>query len=174
MATQSDVNQAGPDDVAESEIEDDVTEDDDSQELDEDEAGGLVAIANLDLEAAMVYELVADSVEETDLKEMLRSFAKDHRRHVAELDNIVREMGGEIADDADRVGGLLLGLASTLGALDEDAAVEALIANEQLTNGTYSTALWAISLPSAEEVIKQNAADEQRHLKALLDYQRKR
>jgi rubrerythrin len=140
---------------------------------DEEELASLLALADLDLEAAMVHEMVAEAVDERDLKSLLTSFAEDHRRHLEELERLVREQGGKVEERRERVGGILMTLASTIGATDTEAAVEALIANEQLTNATCETAMWVISMDAAQNVLKKSAADEQRHLRSLLDYQRK-
>lgn len=162
MATHTEAHPRKPEKVIEEE-----------EVADEEELASLVALADLDVEAAMVYEMVAETVDERDLKSMLTSFAEDHRRHVEELERIVREEGGKIEERRERAGGILMMLASTIGATDTEAAVEALIANEQLTNAIYETAMWVISMDAAQEVLKKNASDEQRHLRSLLDYQRK-
>lgn len=140
------------------------------ESVDVDDVEALAAVAALDLEAALVYELVADTVEATELAEMLRGFAADHRRHVEDLARIIEEESGERPERAER-GGILYALAATLGQLDDDAAVEAMIANERLTNGTYETAQWVVALPEARAVLERSFADEQRHLTSLLAYQ---
>jgi competence ComEA-like helix-hairpin-helix protein len=143
------------------------------EDIDEDEVAALVAIANLDEEAAMAYELAATTVDDAELREMLRSFAKDHRRHVENLERIIGEVGAEVSERRGGTGGVLLELASTLGGLDTMAAVNCLIANEQLTNGTYQNALQFLTVLMPQEVLEENAADELRHLKALLEYRQK-
>lgn len=155
----------------EEEAEGEVEEEEEA--IDEDEVAALGAMANLDQEAAMVYELVAETVDDRELRSMLRSFAQDHRRHVESLDEIVRELGEESPErGGEDGGGLLVDLASTLGALDPLAAVNALIANELLTNGTYDNALRFVATAEAEDVLTRNAVDERRHLEALLEYRR--
>lgn len=144
------------------------------EEIDQDEIAALTAIANLDLEAALVYEIVAELASDGQLRDMLLSFADDHRRHVEELDRVVGDVSGKAPERSHPAGGTLVGLATTIGALDIDAAVETLVSNEELTNGTYETAMWVVSLSAAEPVLKKNASDEQRHLRSLLEYQQKR
>jgi competence ComEA-like helix-hairpin-helix protein len=153
--------------------EDEDEEDEDVDlEIDEEEIAALLAIASLDREAAAAYDVVADAVEDERVREMLRGFAEDHRRHVQDLHAVVRELGAEVSVEPPE-GGVLVALAASLGAIDPSAAIEALVANEQLTNGTYETASWIVSSTAADEVVERNATDEQRHLRALLDYQRR-
>lgn len=160
MGTQTDVER-GREDEERPEI---------GEEIDVDDVEALAAVAALDLEAALVYELVADTVEAVELADMLRGFAADHRRHVEDLERIIEEESGA-RPERDERGGILYALASTMGQLDDDAAIEALIANERLTNGTYETAQWVVALPQARAVLERNFADEQRHLTSLVAYQ---
>jgi rubrerythrin len=130
-----------------------------------------VAIARLDLEAAAAYEVIAESADDPKLKKMLTSFAKDHRRHVediqafAEANDFVVEI--PLPDGRQSS---FVALAVAVGGLDEDAALETLIGNEHLTNRTYETALWLITDEEALAIVEKNREDERRHITALMDY----
>ncbi len=143
------------------------------EDIDRDEIAALVAIANLDEEAAVAYDLVALSVDDRELREMLRSFSADHRRHVRNLDRALEKLGQARHASVRAEDGLLPGLATTMASLHPIAAVNALIANEHLTNGAYENALIFVSLLEVQDLLSDQAADERRHLEALLAYQEK-
>ncbi len=130
----------------------------------------LVAMSRLDLEAAAAYEVAAEAVDDPKLARMLTSFAQDHRRHVELLSERLAEHGVKAARVPDAKQSVLVALALAAGAIDDEAVVEAMIANEQLTNGTYDTAAWVVSEPQLRAVVDKGRLDERKHLAALVSY----
>jgi hypothetical protein len=133
-----------------------------------DEVRALTAIARLDLEAAAAFGLAADSVEDARLRRMLHAFRDDHRRHVDAIVGFSRAKGMEIhitPIEAER--SPFVAIASSVGALDPRAAVEAVIGNELLTNATYDTAGWLISDSGALTIVRRHCSKERDHLDAL-------
>jgi rubrerythrin len=140
-------------------------------EVDPDEIRALLAVARLDMEAAEAYQIAAGEAEDAPLQRMLTSFADDHRRHVDDLVDFARRHHVDVeVKPLDPGGSVLVALASTVGGLDPAAAVEALIANELLTNATYETVSWLVSDEEALAIVERNGKDEVRHLEALTRY----
>jgi competence ComEA-like helix-hairpin-helix protein len=139
--------------------------------LDEDEMiEALTSLAELDGEAAAAYEVASDALDDEDMREKLLEFQQDHLRHVRDLNKVIEEAGGTAVDDARQPDQAFLGrLADGVAALGPKGLLVAMIGNEMLTNGTYMSAL---DLPCEEPVrkmLEKNYADEQRHLRWLLD-----
>ncbi|HZU83095.1 MAG TPA: helix-hairpin-helix domain-containing protein [Polyangiaceae bacterium] len=139
---------------------------------DEDEIEALMAVAQLDLEAAAAYEIAAEQVDDDELGRMLLKFRDDHRRHVDDLTRFAKSRGISVAMPREIDQSVLVGLISSVGVLDPTAALEALIGNEQLTNATYDTAAWLVSDDEALAIVQRNREDERRHLDALTAYAR--
>lgn len=139
----------------------------DEEDLDP-ELEALLSFAQMDSEAAAAYDIAAESITEERIVEMLRSFAEDHRRHVQDIQKLVRELGGEVELAApDPESSTFASMALTMGQLGTGAGLRSLIASEQFTNASYETALELIAEPEARAVIERNYRDEQRHLQAL-------
>ncbi len=132
----------------------------------------LSALAHLDLEAAMAYEAAAEAADLPEMADQLRRFAKDHTRHVEDLNVFLRERGGTPIDLQASSGGMVLAplsrMAKPLGPI---AQVMMLLGNEQLTNLSYAAALDLDWDDRARKVLERNAGDEQRHLSWLSDKQ---
>jgi len=149
----------------------DEAEDEESEEDEEDldpELEALLSFAQMDSEAAAAYEIAAESATEERLAEMMRSFAEDHRRHVADIEKLVTELGGEIEFAApDPEASTFASMAETVSQLGPEGGLLALIASEQFTNSSYESALELIVVPEARALVERHFRDEQRHLQAL-------
>jgi len=140
----------------------------DDAAVDVDELEALVAIAMLDLEAAGAYRIVGDMVEDSELKDSLLEFAGDHERHAREISELVASTGMKAELTApDPARSAMLQLASALGGLEASAAVDCMLANEQLTNATYESAMELVMEPRAARIVRRAREDERRHLEAL-------
>jgi rubrerythrin len=128
----------------------------------------LLALAQMDSEAAVAYETAAELIEEPDLRSQLQEFAGDHRRHIDDLGQLVEQLGGEAAAAAPPPeNSTFVMFASALGALGTQTALLSLIGSEEFTNATYETALDVAIDPEARELLERNFADEQRHINWL-------
>jgi rubrerythrin len=148
-------------------------EDDERRELDGDELiAALRALAELDAEAAAAYALGAQVVDDREVATRLGELGRDHLRHVRDLNGLIEKEGGHpirLEVQVDR--GLLLRLAETAALTGLEGLLVAMVGNEMLTNGTYRMALDLTCGEEVRAVLERNRADEQRHLRWLLDAQ---
>jgi rubrerythrin len=158
-----DTSVSGTDDEEEGNGIDEVVDDDSDLDL-------LIALAELDAEAAEAYRIAADSAEDAMLRAKLEEFRGDHIRHVETLNGLLSDVGGpEVTLELDEGSSSLTMLAASMGTLGTRAALLAMIANEQLTNATYQA---VAELPFEDDVAKileNHLADEQRHLRWLTE-----
>lgn len=140
-------------------------EDDEAEELEMEEVEALAAIAQLDAEAAEAYAIAAESVTSEELRKMLGAFGADHRRHVEDLKKFMRDQGAKADVSAD--GSSIVALAEAMGAIDQQASLEGVLANELMTNAVYETALWVVGNEEALAIVRRNREDEARHLQSL-------
>jgi rubrerythrin len=104
----------------------------------------------------------------------LLQFRDDHLRHVEDFNRILRARGGTPLDrNAAPDGHLLRSLAQLTGPFGPAALVLAMVANEQLTNGSYDLALELEWDDDIMAVLERAFSDEQRHLSWLLKQQEK-
>lgn len=139
-----------------------MTESEDELEI---QVAALLAIAQMDGEAAAAYEAAAELIDEEEVSAQLREFAGDHQRHVEDIGKLVEQLGAEpeVAAPPPEAS-VFATLASAVGVLGVRAALLTLGDSEQFTNATYSTALELITDPNARAVLQRNLADEERHL----------
>jgi|RhiMethySRZTD1v2_1073278.scaffolds.fasta_scaffold07431_3 rubrerythrin len=142
----------------EEELEDVDVEDDDDLNL-------LVAMAELDAEAAEAYRIAAEYADDPLLRAKLEEFRADHLRHVETFNRLLTNAGvAEVPADLDEDSSAVTMLAASMGSMGVRAALMAMIANEQLTTAMYEAAM---ELPFEDEVariLEVHMADEQRHL----------
>lgn len=137
---------------------------DDQAEL-ETLAGMLLAMAQMDSEAAFAYEVAAEFVDLPEVSARLRDFAADHRRHVADIGKAMTDIGCEPATAAPPPEASVFALLTTsLGMVGPRAVLLALIGSEEFTNSIYDTALDLIVDPELRKLIQRNYDDEQRHI----------
>lgn len=142
-------------------------EDEDEEDL-EPEIESLLALAQMDSEAALAYETAAELCGDEHVAETLRGFGNDHQRHVKDIGQVLSARGVELTLAApEPETSTFVTMAASVSSLGLAAALRAMIANEQFTNATYDTALDLISDPDAHAVLERNFADEQRHLQWL-------
>ena len=162
-------NEDDDDEPETSELDGDTEEDEDeglaSEEADDAELNLLIAMAELDAEAAEAYRIAAENTDQVHLRSQLEEFRSDHIRHVDALNGLIAQAGGpEVSTELDEESSAVTMLAASLGVMGLRAALSAMIANEQLTNTAYQA---ASELPFEEDVaslLAQHLADEQRHL----------
>jgi rubrerythrin len=129
----------------------------------------LVALARLDLEAALAYEAAASLSTEPEVARQLRAFAKDHRRHLGELNRVLEEDGERGVAATARETPVLAGIIQVAGPLGPEVTVVALLGDEQLTNLSYDAALAYSWDAEMEAMLERFAADERRHLAWLVE-----
>jgi rubrerythrin len=128
----------------------------------------LIALAELDAEAAEAYRIAAEYTDQVHFRTMLEEFRADHLRHVETFNRLLGEAGApEVSTDLDEESSAVTMLAASMGTMGVRATLLTMIANEQLTNATYQA---VAELPFEEDVariLEVHLADEQRHLQWL-------
>jgi competence protein ComEA len=138
----------------------DLDESPEDRELEE-----LIAIAELDREAAAAYDLAAYGLPSEEVRDQLTAFRDDHLRHVVDIGALLRTRGVDLPDETGRAeASAMADLAAAAVEMGTKATLLAMIGNERLTNGTYESALLAITDPDARALLERNFADDKRHL----------
>jgi uncharacterized protein (TIGR02284 family) len=122
-------------------------------------------LAQLDIDATSLYEDAINRITVPLIREKLTEFRVDHLRHVQDLSEEIIKLGGRPVENAPDVKGTLLrGFTALTSMMGNQAAVMAMIGNEELTNRSYESALKLDWSPSQRALIEKNYADEKRHL----------
>lgn len=125
----------------------------------------LKKLVQLDVDAIGAYEAAIARVGEGEVKDKLSSFRVDHVRHVQDLSALIVRLGGEAPEQKpDLKGAALKGFTAITSAMGTEAALLAMIANEELTNRSYDAALDLSWEPGERELVEKNREDERRHL----------
>jgi rubrerythrin len=141
-----------------------------SEEIDDSDVNLLIAMAELDAEAAEAYRIAAENTDRVHLRTKLDEFRADHLRHVETLNDLIAEVGGpEVSTELDEESSAVTMLAASMATMGVRATLLAMIANEQLTNTAYRA---AADLPFEQDVarlLEGHLADEERHLAWLME-----
>lgn len=125
----------------------------------------LRSLAQLDVDAIGTYDAAIARVTDSDIATRLAEFRVDHVRHVQDLNALISKLGGaQVEQVPDLKGVALTGMTMVTSLMGTDAALMAMIGNEELTNRVYEAALKLKLDREALEVIRKNYSDEQRHL----------
>ncbi|HRI69035.1 MAG TPA: ferritin-like domain-containing protein [Polyangium sp.] len=118
----------------------------------------------LDVDAIHAYDQAISACTKDELKKGLTEFRADHDRHVKDLSDCVRQLGGEPQVRRDLKGYFIGGFTAIVSQGDHSALV-AMQTNEELTNSYYRRALEMPDLsPDIRALLEKNFTDEQRHL----------
>lgn len=119
----------------------------------------------LDVDAVLAYDRAIAAVSEGMVANALAEFRLDHQRHVLELSKAMLDLGANPPEaKPDLKGTILGGFTAVRARFGTEQMLQAMRSNEQLTNGSYATAL---AKPLPEDVlaiVRKGYADEQRHL----------
>lgn len=130
----------------------------------------LNSLIQLDIDAVHAYDQAIAQIDDQVIKSKIQTFQDDHRRHVADLSNEVRALGGTPTEfSRDFKGFLIEGFTALRSATGTDGALKAMKQNEELTNKTYREAVsWELS-PTARAIVEKNAGDEELHLRYITE-----
>ena len=144
--------------LEEEELEEEEEEDDSDLSL-------LVAMAELDAEAAEAYRIAAEYTDQVHLQAKLEEFRADHLRHVEDFNQLLSDAGvPEVSVELDEDSSAMTMLAASMSTMGARSAVRAMIANEHLTTASYAA---ATELPFEQDVariLEEHLKDERRHL----------
>lgn len=119
----------------------------------------------LDHDAVDAYEQAISRINNTYAREKLREFQSDHRRHITDLTECIRDLGGAPQNRRDVKGFFIKGMTAIQSMMSDEMALKAMQTNENLTNSKYRDALNDVSMPEeVADVVRRNYSDEQRHL----------
>jgi rubrerythrin len=131
-------------------------------------ASDLAQLVQLDIDAVLAYDRALDGIDVPHLAATLASFKLDHQRHVLELSQLMLGMGATPPQAKPDMKGTLLGSVTGLRArFGTEQAIRAMVPNEELTTTTYARTLAKPFPADVLEIVRRNAADEQRHLSWL-------
>ncbi len=124
----------------------------------------VAALARLDLEAALAYDVAAEACTDRDLREQLGALAKEHRVHLEALNEALEAEGEPSIATPTPPDAALAGLLAVTGPLGDEVIVVTLIGSEQLTNLAYDAALSYEWDRESEAMLKRFQDEEERHL----------
>ncbi|MDF2530365.1 MAG: hypothetical protein K0Q57_1245 [Gammaproteobacteria bacterium] len=128
----------------------------------------LTKLVQLDIDAAEAYKQALQKIDDMAIHTSLGQFRQDHFRHIDNLSAAIQELGGKIPDyKQDLKGYLIEGFTALRSVTGTEGALKAMQGNEKLTNRVYKEALQADMPAHILQLIQQNYADEQRHLKYI-------
>jgi uncharacterized protein (TIGR02284 family) len=128
----------------------------------------------MDHDAVGAYEAAIERIDVEFLRMRLREFQHDHERHIRELSQVVRGLGGTPRERPDTKGFILKGFTAVTSMMGNEAALQAMRGNEVLTNRTYRTALQEEWSDDIRAIIERNYQDEQNHLSFIEEALRNR
>lgn len=125
----------------------------------------LEKLVQLDIDAYHAYAQAIEKVDELMIKEKLVHFQIDHRRHVEVLSAKIQEKGGTPPEfSKDFKGFLISGFTALRSLTGSSGALQAMETNERLTTSSYEKATKQDFPSDIATIIRDNYADEQRHL----------
>lgn len=124
----------------------------------------LMSLAQLDIDAIELYEAAMKRVGHPEIHAKLAEFRVDHARHVQDLNGLIVARGGHALAHPDLKGAVLKAATAATSMLGTEAAMIAMVGNEELTNRSYDVALKLDWDPEARGLIEKNLSDERRHL----------
>jgi uncharacterized protein (TIGR02284 family) len=126
-------------------------------------------LIKLDVDAVHAYDQAISGCKMDELKRRLTEFRGDHDRHIRDLSECVRQLGGQPEVQQDWKGFLIEGFTAIVSQGDHSSLV-AMQGNEELTNSSYRKALELEDLsPDVRALLERNYSDEQKHLSWIKD-----
>lgn len=129
------------------------------------EVARLRSLAQLDADAVGAYDAAIARIQEPLVRERLNDFRIDHMRHVQDLNTVISQLGGEPVElRPDLKGAAMKSLTAMSSMMGTEAALVAMLGNEEYTNRTYDTALKLDWRPELRTLIQKHREDERRHV----------
>lgn len=118
----------------------------------------------LDNDAVRAYSSAIERITIPYVKERLTEFRGDHERHIRDLNDCIRRLGGEPKDRPDFKGPFIQAMTALRSMAGNEQAIKAMKGNEELTNKKYSEALQTELPVQVVDVVRKNYQDEVKHL----------
>lgn len=128
----------------------------------------LVNLVHLDIDAVHAYGHAIKQIDLVTIRETLEQFLEDHDRHVRNLSDKIRDLGGSPPEySRDFKGFLIEGFTAIRSLTGTKGALEAMKTNERLTNRKYEDAMkWDVPI-DLKTLLQRNFEDEKRHLQFI-------
>lgn len=126
-------------------------------------------LVQTDIDALHCYDQAISRIREGATAGVLRAFRIDHDRHVEELSEAVRGLGGTPPSRQDASGRMLSGMTAVAASTGTLSALTIMEANEVVTNRAYEQALAADLPTDLRALVAANRDDERRHLARIKD-----
>lgn len=132
---------------------------------------GLNDLLQLDHDAIGSYEVAMERLEDRDHASQIAGFRLDHERHVRELTELIRSLGGTPKNEPHATGPLKQALQGLGGVAGDKGLLMAFRTNELQVRTKYDGyASKAVKWPAeVKRVIDANALDEERHYRWVAD-----
>jgi rubrerythrin len=125
----------------------------------------LRSLAQLDVDAIGAYDAAIARVKEPLVRERLNEFRVDHVRHVQDLNAFIQQLGGVAVElKPDLKGTAMKGFTAVTSMMGTEAALVAMLGNEEIANRVYELALDFEWSPEVHALIRKNRQDEERHI----------
>ena len=135
----------------------------------------LRSLAQLDVDAIGAYDAAIRRVSHEIIRERLNEFRSDHFRHVKDLNAFIHALGGEPVDiKADLKGAVMKGMTAMTSMMGTEAALVAMMGNEEVTNRAYDAILRIDWSPQLKALLERNRDDERRHINWIREAARER
>ena len=121
-------------------------------------------LIRFDFDAIGAYNSAIADIKETQIRDPLTQFRGDHERHVQNLSMIVARLGGKPVDAPGFKGVVRKTMTKVAGLGGTELTLKAMRSNEEVLNKTYAHHLSLDFPDDIKQLIRQNYADEQRHL----------
>jgi rubrerythrin len=121
-------------------------------------------IIELDYDAVAAYDAAIQRLKDTEAKAALTGFKSDHERHVREVGEELRTLGGDPPRGPDVKRVLTEGKVVIAGLIGDKAILSAMKTNEDDTNTGYERVTSRTDLtPQLQTLLHGNLEDERRH-----------
>jgi uncharacterized protein (TIGR02284 family) len=121
-------------------------------------------LIELDFDAVEAYQAAIDRLKDTEAKQALSGFKRDHERHVQEVGEQLRLLGGEPPTGPDLKRVLTQGKVVIASVMGDRAILSAMKTNEDDTNTAYERVTSRNDLqPPLLTLLRRNLEDERRH-----------
>jgi rubrerythrin len=119
----------------------------------------------LDIDAVHAYEQALVKIDDREIKSQISAFRDDHRRHIDDLSDYLRNHNETVPKmERDLKGFLIEGFTALRSATGTEGALKAMKSNEKITNSQYQDAIDEVELEDARVLLQKNYEDEKRHL----------
>ena len=128
----------------------------------------LRSAAQLDVDAVGAYDAAIHGVADDLIRDRLAEFRGDHLRHIADLNLVIHDLGGETVDaKADLRGAVMKGMTAMSSLMGTEATLLAMMGNEEVTNHAYDAVLSLSWSDDIRKLLERNREDERRHLNLI-------